>query len=64
MREKHKITANAQRTYYVSKDDLPLCCPTNEMLLWNSHPRVYLPVEETGAEICPYCGTQFILKNS
>jgi uncharacterized Zn-finger protein len=30
--------------------------------LWNSHPRVYIPVEENGGEAkCPYCGTIFKL---
>lgn len=45
----------------VTKHDLPLSCPTKEMILWNSHPRVYLPIEETGKEKCPYCGTVFVL---
>lgn len=62
MGQPHKVIANAQQVYYVRKDELPLCCPTNEMMLWNSHPRVYLPIEETGSEVCPYCGAKFILK--
>ena len=45
----HKITAN----------DLPLHCPTKEMSLWNAHPRVYLPIEDNGEAVCPYCGTIF-----
>ena len=28
--------------------DLPLACPMPGMYLWNSHPRVYLPIEATG----------------
>ena len=28
--------------------DLPLSCPMPGMYLWNSHPKVYLPVEVTG----------------
>jgi len=31
-------------------------------MLWNSHPRVFLPIEATGEALCPYCGTQYILK--
>jgi uncharacterized Zn-finger protein len=31
------------------------------MALWNSHPRVYLPVEEERSCKCPYCGAQFVL---
>jgi uncharacterized Zn-finger protein len=31
------------------------------MALWNSHPKVYLPIEASGSAKCPYCGAQFIL---
>jgi len=27
--------------------------------LWNSHPKVFLPIEETGEAKCPYCGAQY-----
>ncbi|WP_267112860.1 zinc-finger domain-containing protein, partial [Xanthomonas sacchari] len=37
--------ANAQTRYEGRRADLPLSCPTPEMALWNSHPRVYLPIE-------------------
>ncbi len=43
------IQANAEHNYAVTKADLPLSCPMPGMYLWNSHPRVYLPIEETGA---------------
>ncbi|MDQ3960673.1 MAG: zinc-finger domain-containing protein, partial [Pseudomonadota bacterium] len=33
------------------------------MSLWNSHPRVYLPIEATGEAKCPYCGADFVLVN-
>ena len=42
------IEPNAQNQYQVSAEDLPLCCPMPQMYLWNSHPRVYLPIEESG----------------
>ena len=57
-------TANAKERYVVSRDDLPLSCPTPEMHLWNSHPRVYLPIEKTGEAKCPYCGAEFVLEGS
>ena len=41
--------------------DLPLHCPTPAMALWNSHPRVFLPIEFTGEALCPYCGTRYTL---
>ncbi|MBS95225.1 MAG: hypothetical protein CL799_12365 [Chromatiales bacterium] len=31
--------------------------------LWNSHPKVFLPVEETGTAMCPYCGATYTLDN-
>lgn len=54
-------TPNDQPRYTVKRDDLPLHCPLPDMSLWNSHPRVYLPIEKTGQAKCPYCGTEFIL---
>jgi uncharacterized Zn-finger protein len=32
------------------------------MVLWNAHPRVFLPIEKTGEALCPYCGTKYTLK--
>ncbi len=55
------ITPNAQNRYEVTADDLPLHCPMPGMSLWNSHPRVFLPIEETGQAKCPYCGADFVL---
>jgi uncharacterized Zn-finger protein len=55
--------ANEQRRYEVTRDQLPLSCPLPDMALWNSHPRVYLPIETTGSARCPYCGADFILKD-
>ena len=46
--------ACAEKQIKVSKIDLPLSCPTPEMILWNAHPRVYLPIEKTGSEVCEY----------
>mgnify|MGYP000173132166 FL=1 len=56
-----KTPANTERVYQVTRADLPLSCPTPEMRLWNSHPRVYLPIEKTGHAQCPYCGANFEL---
>jgi len=56
-------TANQQRRYVVRRDQLPLSCPTPEMTLWNSHPRVYLPIEATGRARCMYCSAEFVLED-
>ncbi|MBS3742958.1 MAG: zinc-finger domain-containing protein [Wenzhouxiangellaceae bacterium] len=58
-----KKPANTERLYKVTRADLPLSCPTPEMALWNSHPRVYLPIEKTGNALCPYCGAKFELED-
>jgi len=57
------IQANADTRYEVTRADLPLHCPMDGMTLWDSHPRVYLPIEETGRAKCPYCGADYILKD-
>ena len=55
-------TANKSRKIEVNATDLPLHCPMPSMLLWNAHPRVFLPVEKTGEALCPYCGTHYTLQ--
>jgi len=56
------IQPNADHRYQVTAADLPLSCPMPGMHLWNSHPRVYLPVEATGSAKCPYCGAVYELQ--
>jgi len=53
---------NTARRVEVSEADLPLHCPTPQNMLWNAHPRVFLPVEQRGEALCPYCGTLYVLK--
>ncbi|MEO1766065.1 zinc-finger domain-containing protein [Thiobacter aerophilum] len=53
----------ATRRYVeVTADDLPLACPTDAVALWNAHPRVFLPIEDSGEARCPYCGTLYRLR--
>ncbi len=59
-----EIPANAQNRYEVTRADLPLHCPMPGMSLWNSHPRVYLPIEKSGEERCPYCGAVYVLTDA
>ena len=56
------IQANAEHRYAVGASDLPLSCPMPGMYLWNSHPKVFLPIEETGEAKCPYCGAEYYLE--
>ena len=59
--EQDLIPANSQHRYEVGQKDLPLSCPMPGMYLWNSHPKVYLPIQETGSAKCPYCGASYSL---
>jgi len=54
--------ANDNREIEVSAEDLPLHCPTDEVALWCSHPRVFLDMAASGKAMCPYCGTKYRLK--
>ena len=55
-------TPNAKTAIEVKPGDLPIHCPIPDSSLWNSHPRVYIPVAENGGEArCPYCGAIFKL---
>jgi uncharacterized Zn-finger protein len=59
-------TPNAQQHHDVTPKDLPLHCPMPGMSLWDSHPRVFLPITTSpnGQVSCPYCGTAFTLKTA
>ncbi|EIC22481.1 zinc-finger domain-containing protein [Thiorhodovibrio frisius] len=48
----------------VQAADLPLSCPRPGDELWNMHPRVYLPIDETPDRraTCPYCGAVYELE--
>lgn len=61
--EQDLIPANAQHRYEVGVEDIPLSCPMPGMYLWNSHPKVYLPIAETGEAKCPYCGAQYFISD-
>jgi uncharacterized Zn-finger protein len=55
-------SVNKERLIEITAADLPLHCPMPSMMLWNAHPRVFLPIEKSGTELCPYCGTRYTLK--
>lgn len=50
-----------QKHVEVTAADLPLHCPMPQQKLWNTHPRVFLPIEASGEAKCPYCGTEYKL---
>ena len=64
MVKKQTQVACQRRRYEVTKDELPLSCPMSDERLWDAHPRVYLPIEKTGHELCPYCGAEYVLVDS
>ncbi len=55
------MQSNDKNQYTVTVADLPLSCPMPGMSLWNSHPKVYLPIEQTGWAKCPYCSAEYTL---
>jgi uncharacterized Zn-finger protein len=56
-------TAETAAPITVTRDELPLHCPRSRDTLWSAHPRVFLPIEETGRAVCPYCGAEYVLKD-
>ena len=62
LKQNEYSTPNSKTAVEVKASDLPVHCPVEGSSLWNSHPQVYIPVEENGGESqCPYCGTVFKL---
>ncbi len=59
--EQNLVQPNAENCYEVKRSDLPLSCPMTGMSLWNSHPKVFLPIESEGESKCPYCGARYTL---
>jgi len=57
------IEPNAVNRYEITRYDLPLSCPMPGMSLWNSHPRIYLPIHKTGEAVCAYCGARYVMKD-
>ena len=55
-------TPNDQNQYEITQADLPVHCPLPGSSLWNSHPRVFIPMNKDGKGKCPYCGAEYILK--
>lgn len=53
--------ACTQRQYNITAADLPLSCPPSNQQVWDAHPRVYLPIEDMGSIVCPYCNTKYVL---
>lgn len=58
-----EAVACAERRYDITQADLPLSCPPQDTRVWDAHPRVYLPIEELGKVMCPYCGAWYVLKD-
>lgn len=54
--------ALAAKVIELTEKDLPLQCPLEGAPLWRLHPRVFLPIEESGEAVCPYCSTRYRLK--
>lgn len=57
-------SSNKQKPIEIAAADLPLHCPLPSQKLWDSHPRVFLPIDKTGDALCPYCGTRYLLRGA
>jgi len=55
------VNSSTETRVDVKRAELPLSCPLPDEKLWNAHPRVYLPIEDSGEASCPYCGTHYML---
>lgn len=55
-----------QRDLLITKEQLPLFCPSDDQATWCAHPRVFLPIEGSEQQMirCPYCGTHYSLVKS
>lgn len=54
---------NEKNSYDVTQDDVPVHCPMPGSSLWNSHPQVFIALDENGDGVCPYCGAEYHLKS-
>ncbi len=52
-----------QREVEITRDQLPLCCPPLDVDVYGLHPRVWLAFGRDGKATCPYCGTDYLLKD-
>lgn len=43
-------------THHVEDREVIVCCPPENVNVWDLHPRVYLALNENGSVACPYCG--------
>lgn len=51
---------NDENRYEVTAADLPIQCPLPGTSLWNSHPRIYIALDEEGFGKCLYCGAEYV----
>ncbi len=57
------VASNNELRVSVKTADLPVHCPSSGSTLWNSHPRVYIPLGDgNDKDVCPYCGTEYVLE--
>jgi len=61
MTETAAKTQDSRQAIMISRQDLPLSCPRLQDEVWNMHPRIYLPFDQSGEAVCPYCGEHYQL---
>ncbi|AGS06983.1 zinc-finger domain-containing protein [Candidatus Profftella armatura] len=48
----------------IHNKNLPIFCPNKDMILWSSHPRIFLFIDKNGYAKCPYCNTKYKLNSN
>ncbi len=58
--------ANSEQIHHLDAEefvvDNEICCPPFDGCLWSTHPRVFLKLDKQGRVKCPYCNTEYELK--
>ena len=62
--EPNSRNGNRVKQVELTAADIPLHCPLPSQSVWNYHPRVFLPLDEHGEALCPYCGTPYVLRGA
>ena len=55
-------SSNRHKQVQITAADIPLHCPLPSQKLWDSHPRVFLPIGDNGEALCPYCVTRYVMR--
>jgi uncharacterized Zn-finger protein len=61
MNSNQVVNGKPKSQVVVTSHDVPLSCPMPNDSAWDSHPKVFLPITDSGSASCPYCGTHYVM---